>query len=65
MFMRESGFRRQRLPHQRELVSAVAHIAPAGLDTQSKYRVTGLAGSRSGKRAIEQNTTIAARRVTT
>jgi hypothetical protein len=34
--MRESGFRRQTLIGQRELVRAVAHIAPGGLQAADK-----------------------------
>jgi hypothetical protein len=42
MFMRESGFRRQPLPGQRELVRAVAHIAPAGSLCTSNQAIRSL-----------------------
>jgi hypothetical protein len=50
--MRESGFRRQTLLGQRELVRAVAHIPHRSqvhlksIDTQSEWRVTGVARPR-------------------
>ena len=45
MFMRESGFRRQPLPGQRQLVGAVAHIAPAGSLCTSNQAIRSLSSA--------------------
>jgi hypothetical protein len=84
--MRESGFRRQTVQGQSELVRAVAHIDPPSLKCTANQSIRSLSsawlallgrastrvsppgvgtlrGSSSGKRAIEQTPTVAARSV--